>query len=354
MDNWEGENIRMSNITIHPNYNDWILDNDFAVVILKRETTLDIKYPTLNTDHSFPSVDTLSTVIGWGATKGGSESNVLLETDLTIISNKDCEKCYVGEVTSKMICGFDLGHGASYGDSGECMLHRSVDCIATQEAFTYTTHHLSTGGPLIVPGTEKDVLIGLFSWVGYSFSRYPSVFARVSSGYNWMKRHICEASSAPPSDICDVSYAPTTAPSLSPTTSPTTSSSPTVVPVEGFSYVGEGYCLDTNNNTYSAFLRKFKETDYRVCVEWCAQISHPDFIGVEIEYYEDDFYTCWCDFSRELPEDIIKTDYEPPAKNQYSSNGHGSIENVSPVQGTLCYRYDVSLNNMKNLSFQYR
>jgi secreted trypsin-like serine protease len=136
MDNWEGENIRMNNITVHPDYDGWTIDNDFAVVILERATTFDIKYPTLNADHSFPSVDTLSTVIGWGTTEGGSQSNVLLEADLPIISNKDCDKCqsqYGATVTSNMICGFDLGHGACYGDSGEYMLHRSVDCIVTQE-----------------------------------------------------------------------------------------------------------------------------------------------------------------------------------------------------------------------------
>jgi secreted trypsin-like serine protease len=122
MDNWEGENIAMSNITIHPDWDWWTTENDFAVVILERATKLKIKYPTLNTKHSFPSVDTLATVIGWGTTESGSQSNVLMEADLPIISNKDCDQCqsqFGGHVTPDMICGFDLGQGSCYGDSGE-------------------------------------------------------------------------------------------------------------------------------------------------------------------------------------------------------------------------------------------
>jgi hypothetical protein len=127
MDNWEGENIAMSNITLHPDWQGrWgTLENDFAVVILEEATKLEIKYPTLNTKYSFPSVDTLATVIGWGTTESGSQSNVLMEADLPIISNQDCDQCqsqFGGHVTSDMICGFDLGQGACYGDSGECKM----------------------------------------------------------------------------------------------------------------------------------------------------------------------------------------------------------------------------------------
>jgi hypothetical protein len=219
----------------------------------------------------------------------------------------------------------------------------------------------ASGGPLIIPGASasEDIQVGIVSGgAGCALDGSPGVYSRVSNEFNWIKKHICEESSSPPIELCEeTSYAPTpTGTTLSPTTSssptssptsslsPTTSSSPTVVPVEGFSYVGEGYCLDTYNNFYSSFIRNFKETDYRVCVEWCAQIPHPDFVGVEIEYYGDNFYTCFCDFSRELPEDIIKTDYEPPANYQYSGRGHGPVETVYLLQGTLCYRYDVSLN----------
>jgi hypothetical protein len=53
-----------------------------------------------------------------------------------------------------------------------------------------------------------------------------------------------------------------------------------------------------------------------------------------------------CDFSRELPEDINMTDYEPDASYTWYGSGQGPIETVSPVQGILCYRYDVSLSKL--------
>jgi hypothetical protein len=207
-------------------------------------------------------------------------------------------------------------------------------------------YFLSTGGPVIVPGTKNDVLIGLVLWWGLECGRYPSVFARVSSGYNWFKRIICEESSAPPSDICEVSYAPTTA---APSLSPTISSSPTVVPVEGYSYVGEGFCLDERNEWYPSFAKYFNETDldYRVCLEWCAQIPHPDFVGASLE-----IYVCLCHFSSGLPDEINITDYDPSADSRFvdvHSRGYGSIQRASSdtMPGTLCYRYDVSLNMIR-------
>jgi hypothetical protein len=205
---------------------------------------------------------------------------------------------------------------------------------------------LLPGGPLIVPGAKSDVLIGLVSW-GVWCSRYPSVFARVSSGYNWMKSIICEMSSVPPKKICDASYAPTPTP---PSLSPTMSLSPTVVPVEGFSFVGHGQCLDNNNDYYSAFATWLNGTDYRVCIEWCAQIPHFDFVGVMIytywhEYYDDEF-ACFCQFSTRIPDEINVTDYDPSADAWWNDHAYGSIQNTTEEDDLWsCYRYDVSLSN---------
>jgi hypothetical protein len=225
-----------------------------------------------------------------------------------------------------------------------------------------------SGGPLIIPGASasEDIQVGIVAWTGNdgcAVDGSPNGYSRVSNEFNWIKKHICQESSSPPIELCDeTSYAPTpTGTTLSPTTttstkpssnpssslSPTTSSSPTVVPVEGFSFVGEGYCLDENDNYFAAFWRYFEETDHRVCLEWCAQVRHPNFVGVEIDYWADDFYTCWCDFSGGLPTDIIETDYEPDALGTFYGSGDGPIETVFPSQGDLCYRYEVSLSKLK-------
>jgi hypothetical protein len=101
--------------------------------------------------------------------------------------------------------------------------------------------------------------------------------------------------------------------------------------------------LDNNNDYYSAFATWLNGTDYRVCIEWCAQIPHPDFVGVEIytyyhEYYEEEF-GCFCDFSTRIPDDINVADYDPSA-DAWNGRAYGSIQNTTEWDGMLCYRYD--------------
>ncbi|KAL7502211.1 hypothetical protein ACHAXN_000229, partial [Cyclotella atomus] len=143
--------------------------------------------------------------------------------------------------------------------------------------------------------------------------------------------------------------------------------SPTVVPVEGFSFVGHGQCLDNNNDYYSAFATWLNGTDYRVCIEWCAQIPHFDFVGVMIytywhEYYDDEF-ACFCQFSTRIPDEINVTDYDPSADAWWNDHAYGSIQNTTEEDDLWsCYRYDnfamsfpisavrIELNTGKNIN----
>jgi hypothetical protein len=61
-----------------------------------------------------------------------------------------------------------------------------------------------TGGPLIVRdenGPEGDVVVGIVSW-GIGCGIMPGVFARVSSGYDWIQATVCEMSNYPPGSLC--------------------------------------------------------------------------------------------------------------------------------------------------------
>jgi trypsin len=124
MSNWEGENIAMKKVILHP---DW----DFAVVVLKKATTLDVTFPQLNRDDLYPSIGANSRTMGWGDTvENGTQSDVLLEVDVPIISNEACDQCYGGNgtVLTSEICAFNPGFDACRGDSGECFnLHCLID-----------------------------------------------------------------------------------------------------------------------------------------------------------------------------------------------------------------------------------
>lgn len=120
---WEGEVIPMTKAIIHPDYDDNTMAYDFALVILEAATTQDVKFIKLNHDDFFPSVNSTSRVMGWGTTtEGGSLSDILLEVDLPVISNEDCDQCYYfEEIGPSMICAFDPGHDSCQGDSGKSL-----------------------------------------------------------------------------------------------------------------------------------------------------------------------------------------------------------------------------------------
>merc|ERR1712233_276310 len=73
----------------------------------------------------------MSTVTGWGTTSsGGSTSNVLLEVDVQVISNSECNAAY-GGITDNMLCAADAsgngGSDACQGDSGGPLVSCGAD-----------------------------------------------------------------------------------------------------------------------------------------------------------------------------------------------------------------------------------
>ena len=126
----------------HPDYNVAAkYDNDFSMLELEGEVDL-CRYPNIR-PVCLPSVSSSSssssrrlvsdtfvgdvaTVTGWGVTEdGGDDSNVLLEVNVTVISNKECRNDYKTNslnltITDNMICADVAGGGkdACNGDSG--------------------------------------------------------------------------------------------------------------------------------------------------------------------------------------------------------------------------------------------
>ena len=115
----------------HPDYNVANFDNDFSMLELEGEVDL-CRYPNIrpvclpSVSSSDTFVGDVATVSGWGDTEdGGDDSNVLLEVNVTVVSNKECRNDYKTNslnltITDNMICADVAGGGkdACNGDSG--------------------------------------------------------------------------------------------------------------------------------------------------------------------------------------------------------------------------------------------
>jgi hypothetical protein len=119
--------------------------------------------------------------------------------------------------------------------------------------------------------------------------------------------------------------------------------------LEGFEYIGKGYCKDSAGKRYSYFAQDLYNTNHNGCMQYCTQVRHPDFVGIEVENYGS-FIGCSCDFSGGLPGDVDATDYIPSATFLYHASGVGPVQSSDGTSGVSCYRYTVSLFLVKRSS----
>ncbi|KAL3780956.1 hypothetical protein HJC23_000843 [Cyclotella cryptica] len=184
----EGEELKVSEVMVHPNYLQNVeYDNDFALLFLSQPTMSKVGIVKVNRVNSKPAAYQSVLVLGWGDTAVGEYrqgSDLLREALLRIIPNSRCNNVegdwnginvtYDGYISESMMCASFKNRDSCQGDSG---------------------------GPLIVEGEDdtSDLLVGLVSWgVGCANNIWPGVYARVSSGYNWIRREVCLRSVFPP------------------------------------------------------------------------------------------------------------------------------------------------------------
>merc|ERR1712224_999679 len=114
------------------------------------------------------------------------------------ISTQQCneEDWYDGSITDNMLCaGYEEGQkDACQGDSGGPIVMRTYED----------------------DGTLKDMHVGVVSWgKGCAKPKRPTVYARTSSAYGWIKKVVCDDCKLG-AEFCDASPAPTQAPSSAP------------------------------------------------------------------------------------------------------------------------------------------
>lgn len=111
----DGDLVTVEEITVHPSYNPFTIDYDFALLKLSESLVLgeNVKAIKLPEQDKSPSAGTHCTVSGWGNTLKPNESTAQLRAvTVPIVDQEACNKAY-GDfygITPRMICaGYEEG-----------------------------------------------------------------------------------------------------------------------------------------------------------------------------------------------------------------------------------------------------
>ncbi|XP_058453713.1 proclotting enzyme-like [Malaya genurostris] len=157
--------FRVTEMRSHVDFDPVSYENDIAILKLFRPSLFNsyiwpICLPPL--DDSWDGYRAV--VVGWGTQFfGGPFSKVLMEVDLSIWSNSDCQSKYINRVFETSLCAGDRegGKDSCQGDSG---------------------------GPLMVQLPNKRwVTVGIVSWgIRCGEANHPGIYTRVSSYVRWV------------------------------------------------------------------------------------------------------------------------------------------------------------------------
>ncbi|MGW4868735.1 S1 family peptidase [Streptomyces chartreusis] len=146
---------RVSDIWIHPDYQDVTRGNDVAVLTLSTSMSYTPASYVGSSDTGVYAAGTTARILGWGTTSsGGSSSNQLRTATVPTVADSSCASSYGSDfIASDMVC-------AGYTSGG-------VD-----------TCQGDSGGPLLIGG----VLAGITSWgEGCAQAGHPGVYTRLTT-----------------------------------------------------------------------------------------------------------------------------------------------------------------------------
>jgi len=171
LDSGTGELLAVDSIIIHPEYNDFTLDNDLALIKLatpSRTQPIQVLPPFTAQDNA----GKFAIAIGWGVISTSPEEYPLdlYQVDLPITDAPLCDAA-MGDITDNMLCaGNGLGNkDTCFGDSG---------------------------GPLVVFDTESQSWrqAGITSWgFGCADPGSYGVYTRLKNYAAFISDHICAA-----------------------------------------------------------------------------------------------------------------------------------------------------------------
>ncbi|XP_035001789.1 tryptase isoform X2 [Hippoglossus stenolepis] len=173
---------RVTQVIIHPNYNNTMFNNDAALMKLSSPVTFSNYIRPIclasNTSEFFNS--TLCWATGWGKLKRNETlppTMKLQEVMVPVIGNKKCSCSYQEEIniTNQMICAGEENKGA---------------CQVTTE----DKYEGDSGGPLQCKQGSKWVQAGIASFgLPCALLGFPEVYGRVSEFQDWIRQQVAGA-----------------------------------------------------------------------------------------------------------------------------------------------------------------
>ncbi|XP_026106167.1 prostasin-like [Carassius auratus] len=160
----------VSQVILHPEYDNLPHDNDMALMRLSSPVTFTnyIQPVCLAAEGSTFNSD-MMWVTGWGTINSGvplPSPQILQEVDVPMVGNTKCNCLNGGSITNNMMCAGPLegGKDSCQGDSG---------------------------GPLVIREGSRWIQAGVVSFgQGCAQPNLPGVYARVSNYQNWIYQHV--------------------------------------------------------------------------------------------------------------------------------------------------------------------
>jgi secreted trypsin-like serine protease len=198
----KGKRVNAKQIRVHPDYDDWTMDNDIALVELA--DAVDLAPVALDLDGA--AFDK-AVVIGWGLTETGEYPRHLLESDIDVVPNAECNTG-IKVIYSKALKQAVTDLGSQYGIEPTAS-ERVGDELAGAIADPLTENMLcaglkeggrdscygDSGGPLIANREGRAVQLGIVSWgegpaeseIKCGHADVYGVYSRVSSFKDWIE-----------------------------------------------------------------------------------------------------------------------------------------------------------------------
>lgn len=165
-------NRSVSQIIVHPNFNNTLLNNDIALMRLSSPITFTdyIRPICLASNSSQFYSSTSCWITGWGNLGKNvflPSTTPLQEVQIPVVGNKQCSCDYIStdaNITRQMICAGQANKGACQGDSG---------------------------GPLQCKQGSKWIQAGITSFgIPCAKAGFPEVYARVSEFQTWITNQV--------------------------------------------------------------------------------------------------------------------------------------------------------------------